>query len=115
VWEDGDVEIEIRALNDATLTSRVVSRVTRWLRRPVVLFGSIPLQAVVPRADTWIEGSTPPQILPGAVDVVVYGGAGATGTTVDGFEYLLSPGVQVFGQSGARVTTLRDLVIRGQV
>lgn len=114
-WQPGTAQIELRAASDATFGGRIVSRIRNWTRRPVILFGSEPLRDIIVRRASLIEGSTPPQILPDVVDVVINGCQGAQGTEIDGFEYLLSPGIVVFNQSGATVTTVRDLILRGQV
>lgn len=114
-WEPAAASIELRAANDVSIDGRILTRIRQYARRPVVLFGEHPLEEIILRSETIIEGTTPAQQLPGSVDINATGCEGDTDSEPDGFTYTISPGVTLISQSDATLTTLGDPIVRGLV
>lgn len=93
-WSTGAGAIELIARNT---TARVVTRVSRYVRRPVVLFGGELVRTVVDNMGALGRATvvTPAYPRPDLVDIAVYGCGGTSDTLADGFRYVGPGGLRV--------------------
>lgn len=116
-WVSTNCQIELIARNNATNESQAATRVSRFLRRPVVVFGENPLTGIEVVGTNQALAETPARNLPGPVDVRVTG-CNTVGDTINaGFTYILDPALpRVFNiPDGARLTAISDPVVTGRI
>lgn len=87
-WILGNAHIEVGVAN--TGTGGVVSRLTRYVRRPVVLFGLEPAVSVLDERIAVVPAAS----APGLVDINIIGCTGTNANIPNGFEYILEPKIK---------------------
>jgi hypothetical protein len=116
-WVATDAQVELRARNSATSASQVATRVTRYLRRPVVVFADQPLTNIEVVSPDQALAVTPARNLPGPVDVRLTGCETTKDTIPSAFRYFLDPALaRVFNvPTGPRITAISDRYVGGRV
>ena len=116
-WVATDCNIELLAENNPTATSQAATRVSQYLRRPVVVFDTTPLTDIEVISPDQALATTPARNLPGAIDVRLTGCTTTTDTIADAFTYELDP---VFPKvlnipNQATLTAISDPIVSGQI
>lgn len=116
-WVATNCNIELVARNNAALNGQVATRITRYLRRPVVLLGDTPLTSVEVVDSAQATATVPARQLPGAVDARLTGCSTASDTIVSAFTYNLnSNAARVFNDpTGPRITAIGDAAVTGRI
>lgn len=114
-WTDELVNVELTARNGTSVDSEVRTLVTRYLRRPVLLFDGSPMVQLRQPSPTTAVGSVPPAIdsTPGPVPVQVTGCSPGRDTAQDSFLYLLTDQARIGIEPGTR--QLLSLAVTGRV
>lgn len=110
LWVATGVMPTIEVMN-AAVSSRVVTRVLAYERRPLVIFGSEPGYDQPLRVGQRVVLSTPAARLPGPVDVTVVGCEGSTVVT-NGFTYILANEFRIRAGHGAIIDIIDDPTLR---
>lgn len=116
-WVTLDAQVELRVRNSPTLSSQAAARVSRYLRRPVVLFAAQPLTDIQVAGRNQAQAVIPARSLPGPVDVRLTGCDTVSDTLPAAFRYFLDPSLaRVFGvPGGARITAISDPYVSGRI
>jgi len=110
-WTSAIADLEVRVLNSATTGSRVVSRLTRFQRRPVVVFDDVPATDVRDLAGGRYALTTPDVgCRPGDADIRVTACLGPV-TIEDGITFVLNPSLVSFKDAGSRLIVCNDPVV----
>lgn len=106
--------IEIGIENDATLATRTQAVVSEYLRRPVVVLGTEPIEDLRLVGRSQAYGTVPALNIPDdvAVDVLVTAVTGAPATLTAGFTYTIDIDLYRFRDAGASLIVLNDPQMR---
>lgn len=116
-WVNTNCQIEIRARNNSVRASQVALRVSRYTRRPVIVFGDSPVTDVTVVSRDQAVATTPARKLPGVVDIELTGCSTVSDTIPSAFTYFLDPQLaRVFNVPfGPRMTAISDPAVTGRV
>lgn len=111
-WTTGLGYIEIGSANDATSISAITTLITRFVRNPVILFGTEPMKEILSKTRGRITGRTPPQTQAGEVLVHV-DMTGAEYDLEETYEYQNTVDFRDVGQAGSyRLVVTSDSTVR---
>jgi len=117
-WTDALSNIEVSVRNAAGVTSSTRTLLTRYVRRPVILFDGSPVIQLRQPSTNIAVGSSPPAKdgTPGPVDIQVTGCDTLRNTADDQFLYVLTDRPSVGFEPGQRqLLSLSDPFVTGRV